>query len=119
MLSIDKLLQQFSTVESGRLFFEPIVWHRDRYCLHCGFETTYSINGNKTRVGLYEYSECKRQFPVTTKTPMHNTKLSFIKWLMAIYYIINSSKGIASIVLAFGSVCHKRPFERWAMPSKQ
>ena len=100
MLSIEKLLQQFPTEDSVRAFFESIVWHRGRYCVHCGFGTTYPINGTKTRPGLYECGKCKRQFTVTTKTPMHSTKLSLIKWLMAIYYIINSSKGIASIVLA-------------------
>jgi len=79
MLSIDKLLQQFPTEDSVRTFFESIVWHRGRYCVHCGFETTYPINGNKTRPGLYECGKCKRQFTVTTKTPMHSTKLSLIK----------------------------------------
>jgi len=69
MLSIDKLLQQFPTEDSVRAFFESIVWHRGRYCVHCGFGTTYPINGTKTRPGLYECGKCKRQFTVTTNTP--------------------------------------------------
>jgi hypothetical protein len=31
---------------------------------------------------------------------MHSTKLSFWKWLQAIYYIVNSSKGVSSVILA-------------------
>ena len=42
----------------------------------------------------------QRQFTVTTKTPLHNTKLPLWKWLQAMYYIVNSSKGISSVVLA-------------------
>jgi transposase-like protein len=41
-----------------------------------------------------------RQFTVTTKTPLHSTKLSLWKWLEAMYLIISSSKGISSVVLA-------------------
>jgi hypothetical protein len=37
---------------------------------------------------------------VTTKTPLHSTKLPLWKWLQAMYYIVNSSKGISSVVLA-------------------
>jgi hypothetical protein len=31
---------------------------------------------------------------------MHSTKLPLWKWLQAMYYIVNSSKGISSVVLA-------------------
>ena len=51
MLSIDKLLQQFPTEDSVRAFFESIVWHRGRYCVHCGFGTTYPINGGDMWIG--------------------------------------------------------------------
>lgn len=37
---------------------------------------------------------------MTTKTPMHSTKLPLQTWLMAMYLIISSSKGISSVVLA-------------------
>jgi len=45
------------------------------------------------RSGLYECAQCKRQFTVTTQTPMHSTKLPLWKWMLAMYYMINSSKG--------------------------
>jgi hypothetical protein len=31
---------------------------------------------------------------------MHSTKLPLWKWLLAIYYMISSSKGVSSVVLA-------------------
>lgn len=36
---------------------------------------------------------------MTTKTPMHSTKLPLWKWLQAMYYIISSSKGVSSVIL--------------------
>ena len=53
-----------------------------------------------SRVGLYECAKCKRQFTVTTRTPMHSTKLPLWKWILAIYYILISSKGISSVFLS-------------------
>jgi hypothetical protein len=37
---------------------------------------------------------------LTTKTQMHSRKLSLWKWLLAMYYIAHSSKGIFSLFLA-------------------
>jgi hypothetical protein len=37
---------------------------------------------------------------VTTKTVLHSTKLKLWKWVQAIHLIMNSSKGISSVVLA-------------------
>lgn len=39
---------------------------------------------------------CKWHLTITTKTPMHNTKLPLSKWVLASYLIVNSSKGISS-----------------------
>ncbi len=37
---------------------------------------------------------------MTTKTPMHGTKLPLRTWLLAMYFLINSSKGVSSVFLA-------------------
>jgi len=58
------------------------------------------LSGPSTRKGLYECAECSRQFTVTTKTPLHSTKLPIRTWLMAMYFMVNSSKGVSSVFLA-------------------
>jgi len=63
-------------------------------------ERSYPISGKAYRPGLFECGRCKGQFTVTTKTPMHSTKLRLWKWLLAMYYIVNSSKGVSSVFLA-------------------
>ena len=99
-MNTDQLRERFSDDNACRTFFESIIWRNGRLCSHCGFEKTYNISGKTSRAGLYECGRCKRQFTVTTKTPMHSTKLCLWKWLLAMYYIVNSSKGVSSVFLA-------------------
>lgn len=98
-MNIDQLREIFPDESACRAFFESIIWERGRICPHCGCEKSYHIRGSSTRPGLYECDECKLQFTVTTKTPMHSTKLRLWKWLQAIYFMVNSSKGLSSIFL--------------------
>lgn len=99
-MDIEKLHKMFPNENACRSFLEEVIWSAGRFCPHCGCERSYRINGASTRSGLYECASCKRQFTVTTNTPMHSTKLPLFKWLLAIYYLINSSKGISSVFLA-------------------
>src|SRR3546814_2773225 len=44
--------------------------------------------------------ECRLQFTVTTKTPLHATKLPLWKWVQGIYFMLESSKGVSSVIMA-------------------
>ena len=61
---------------------------------------SWLLSGPSSRKGLYECSGCGKQFTITTKTPLHSTKLPLRTWLMAMYFMVNSSKGISSVYLA-------------------
>ena len=98
-MNIDKLRQQFPNEEACRRFFESVLWKNARRCPHCQCLKSYPLKGECTRPGLYECARCKRQFTVTCQTPMHSTKLKLWKWLLAMFLIVNSSKGISSVYL--------------------
>ena len=36
---------------------------------------------------------------MTTRTPMHSTKLPLWKWLLCMYFMVNSSKGVSSVFM--------------------
>ncbi len=36
---------------------------------------------------------------MTTKTPMHSTKLPLWKWLLCMYFMVNSSKGVSPVFI--------------------
>ena len=99
-MNIDQFKAMFSSEAACREYLESIIWRNGRRCPHCQDDKSYPIKGARSRSGLYECHGCKKQFTVTTHTPMHSTKLPLWKWLLAIYYIIYSSKGISSIVMS-------------------
>ena len=58
----------------------------------------------RVQVNIYVYQckerECRRQFTVTTKTPLHGTKLDLRVWVCAMVLVLTSSKGLSSVVMA-------------------
>lgn len=54
------------------------------------------------RPGLYQSAErdCCSHFTVTTKTPLHATKLGLRIWIAAMFLVLTSSKGISSVVMS-------------------
>lgn len=99
-MNLNQFRKQFPNEGACRKYLEKVVWPHGRVCPHCGCLKSWSLSGTSARSGLYECSGCKRQFTVTTKTPMHSTKLPLRTWLLAMYFLINSSKGVSSVFLA-------------------
>jgi hypothetical protein len=72
----------------------------------CGFRHSIALAGRdigrQARVGLYQCSNgtCRFQFTVTTRTPLHSTKLPLRIWLTGLWLILQSDKGISSVRLA-------------------
>ncbi|UWR28151.1 IS1595 family transposase [Sulfitobacter sp. S223] len=86
----------------ARVFLESIIWAGGRYCPHCGGLRSIKLAGESSRPGLYQCSEaeCRGQFTITTKTPLHATKLDLRIWISAMFIVLTSSKGISSVVMA-------------------
>jgi transposase-like protein len=98
-LNIDQLRTRFPDENACREFFESVIWQNGRRCPHCDCQSSYLLSGLSSRPGLYECGSCKRQFTVTTRTPMHSTKLPLWKWLLCMYFMVNSSKGVSSVFM--------------------
>lgn len=99
--SLEWLEWKFPTEDSVRRLFERLVWPDGAHCPHCGSVEVWRFRdkGRISRPGLYECRNCAGQFTVTTKTPMHATKLPLKVWLRALYLILFSSKGVSSVIL--------------------
>lgn len=98
--SFEDLRVAFPNDRACRQLLESIIWRRGRFCPHCGGLKTWAIRGKTARYGLYECAYCHHQFTVTTRTPLHATKLPLKKWIQAFFLVLTSSKGISSVVLA-------------------
>lgn len=99
-MNISEFRNQFPDEDTCRQYLEKAIWHQGRICPHCNNKKSWPLSGASTRKGLYECSGCGKQFTVTTKTPLHSTKLPLKTWLMAMYFMVNSSKGVSSVFLA-------------------
>jgi GNAT superfamily N-acetyltransferase len=68
----------------GRVF-SKIHQVRGRYCPHYGGFRSTKLAGVSSRSGVYQRgeAECRGQFTVTTKTPLHATKLNLRIWISA------------------------------------
>ena len=100
--SLEWLERTYPTEVSVRSLFERLVWPNGAHCPHCGSLDVWRFRnkGRSSRDGLFQCRHCQGQFTVTTKTPMHATKLPLRTWLKAIYVTLISSKGISSVMLA-------------------
>ena len=97
--SMDWLRRVFPDEATCRHFLEDALWSEGRSCPHCGSLTSWPIQGACARPGLYECRDCRRQFTVTTKTPLHGTKLPLWRWIQAMWLMLSSSKGVSSVVM--------------------
>lgn len=100
--SIADVWRKMPSEHHARVFLEGLVWSGDRYCPHCGSVRSVRLRGDSARPGLYQCreGECRRQFTVTTKTPLHGTKLDLRLWVCAMVLVLTSSKGLSSVVMA-------------------
>ena len=100
--SVRDVWKKMPTQHHARLFLENAIWGDDRFCPHCGSLKSRPLRSNSVRPGLYQCAEreCRRQFTVTTKTPLHATKLDLRVWIAAIFLVLTSSKGISSVVMS-------------------
>ena len=87
----------FPDESAARQWFEQIRWGAGRACPRCGnMETTVAKNGGTMP---YHCSPCRRYFSVKTGTVMQSSKLPIRTWIIVMYLMSTSLKGVASMKL--------------------
>ena len=96
-LTLDQLYTMFPDESTARDWFEQIRWGSDRACPRCGnMETTQPKNGGPLP---YHCSPCRRYFSVKTGTVMQSSKLPIRTWVIVMYLMSTSLKGVSSMKL--------------------
>jgi hypothetical protein len=104
--TVSDMVAAFRDEERCRRLLETMIWPTGRICPACGCRDSTALAGRdvgrRARPGLYQCSnrECRFQFTVTTRTPLHSTKLPLRVWLTGLWLILQSDKGISSVRLA-------------------
>jgi transposase-like protein len=85
----------FRDADKARERLERLRWPDGPVCPHCGNKGAWAI---ETRPGLYKCAQykCRKQFTVTVGTVFERSKISLDKWLMAVYLMCSSKKGVSS-----------------------
>lgn len=97
-LSVIELFQMFPDETTSRKWFENIRWSDgERHCPNCGgLKTTVVKNENPMP---FHCGDCRKYFSVKTGTVMQFSKIPMQKWVIAMYLMSTSLKGVSSMKL--------------------
>ena len=97
-LSTIELFDMFPDEESARTWFERIRWpDGNRPCPRCGHADTQVVKSGKPMP--YRCPNCRKYFSVKVGTVMESSKLPLRKWVIALYLLSTSLKGVSSMKL--------------------
>ena len=91
------LAPYFADEEKAIEYVESLIWPDGPVCPHCGgLEKAYRIKGKSARPGLLKCGHCRKQFTVKIGTIFEGSHIPLRKWLIAIYLMCSSKKGISA-----------------------
>lgn len=96
-LSLLDLMNRFSTEAACRAWFEAARWPDGAACPRCA---STAVRRVRTRVAQFSCGNCRYRFSVTSGTPLHGTHLPLRTWLLALYLVATSSRGVSARRLA-------------------
>lgn len=93
-----ELFQMFPDEAAARKWLEDIRWPEGkRHCPHCGSLKTSAVKNENPMP--YHCGDCREYFSVKTGTVMQSSKVSLQKWVIAMYLLSTSLKGVSSMKL--------------------
>lgn len=96
-LNLIKFFEKFQSEEKATEYFEKLRWKDGIIvCPYCG-----SVHISKCKIPMpYRCKDCRKHFSVRIGTILNESKLPLLKWLLAIYILTNTKKGVSSVQLA-------------------
>jgi transposase-like protein len=96
-LTLVEIQQRFSTAEKAREYLEAVQWPNGPVCPFCGEQTRIGVlNSATVRPGLKKCYACRKQFTVTVGTVFEDSHIKLNKWLIAVYLMCASKKGMSA-----------------------
>jgi transposase-like protein len=105
-LNLISLAQEYNDADKARTLLEKLLWPNGPVCPHCkntsnAAKGVYPLTPKATskrpgRKGLYFCGACRKQFTVTVGTVFESSHIPIHKWLMALFLISSSKKGMSA-----------------------
>ncbi len=96
--SLFEFMELVPDEDAAQAVFEQRRWGNEPYCPHCGSVNTRETKNHKPM--KFRCRDCRQHFSVRTGTVLAESKVSLRKWLMAIYMLHTSRKGVSSVQMA-------------------
>ena len=96
-LSLVQLTRMFPDDETAEQWFIETRWPNGVFCPKCGSDNIQERPTRKPQP--YRCRDCRKDFSVKTGSLMHNSPLGFQTWVIAIYLLTTSLKGVSSMKL--------------------
>ena len=97
-ISLEKLFQMFPDDATAEKWFVEQRWPDGAHCPHCG-SVNVTRAKHRTMPYLCRERECRKRFSIRIGTPMQCSKLGYKIWVIAIYLMTTSLKGVSSMKL--------------------
>src|SRR5262245_20289087 len=104
-LNLVTLASEYSDNDKARGLLESLLWPDGPVCPHCKNDgkaksiytiTPKAASDRPARKGLYKCGACRKQFTVTVGTIFEDSHIPIGKWMMAIFILCSSKKGMSS-----------------------
>lgn len=100
-LTLAVITRRFATEEAAREYLERLRWPEGPSCPHCGGAEVYRLTPKPDSVkpgrkGLLKCKYCRKQFTVTVGTIFEASHIPLNTWLIAIYLLCSSKKGMSA-----------------------
>jgi len=98
-LSLMDLFQQFPDDETAEAWFVRERWPNGITCPRCGCERVQEVAAHPTMPYRCRGKGCRKRFSPRTGTALEGSNVGFQKWVIAIYLVATSLKGVSSMKL--------------------
>src|SRR3954469_22317547 len=94
-MNLVSLIEQFGSEDRCRSYLEDLRWPDGLECRRCKGRTISRIRDRNQ----FDCASCRYQFSVTAGPTFHASHLPLWKWLLAVYLMVESKKGISAAQL--------------------
>ncbi len=96
-VNLATLAPYFADEDKATEFVEKLMWPKGPICPHCNHKDRfYRLEGKSHRRGLWKCGTCRKQFSVKVGTIFEGSHIPLTKWLLAIYMMCSSKKGVSA-----------------------
>lgn len=96
-ITLLELFNMFPDNSTAEQWFVESRWPNGICCAYCDSDNVNTKASHKTMP--YRCNTCKKRFSVKTNSLMHASNISYQKWVIAVYLVTTSLKGVSSMKL--------------------